>query len=163
MEGVSSAHSNIYNGVRQSTARAFLTGPKKTRPNLTVLPFAYVTRILFQGKTAIGVQLKRGSSDFKVLQKKKNELVFAKKEVIITGGAINSPWLLMLSGIGPADQLRAFDIPIVADLPVGKNLQDHLFVFHSFEVKDQKSFPIHKGLGTIKHLLQVFLFFFFFF
>ncbi len=88
------------------------------RPNLTVLTFATVTRVLFEGKRAIGVEYVQNGQTFRAK---------AKQEVILSTGTFLSPKLLMLSGIGPAEELRSFGIPVVADLPgVGQNLHDHL-------------------------------------
>jgi choline dehydrogenase len=106
----------IKDGTRCSAARAFLH-PVRGRPNLQVATDAEATRVLFTGRRAAGVRYLRGGSE---------EEASARAEVIVCGGAINSPKLLMLSGIGPADHLRALAIPVVADLPgVGENLQDH--------------------------------------
>jgi choline dehydrogenase len=106
-------------GRRWSAADAFLK-PAMQRPNLTVATHAQATRLLFEGPRVAGVAyLQHGQA--------RQEQV--NGEVILCGGAINSPHLLLLSGIGPADHLRALDIPVVADLPgVGQNLQDHLDV-----------------------------------
>lgn len=102
---------------RCSAATAFLT-PILNRPNLTVLTFATVTRVLFEGKRAIGVEYVQNGQTFRAK---------AKQEVILSTGTFLSPKLLMLSGIGPAEELRSFGIPVVADLPgVGQNLHDHL-------------------------------------
>lgn len=108
---------NIQNGKRQSAATAFLN-PILSRTNLTITTFAQVTRILFSGNRAIGVEYQ---------QSEKLQKVYAQAEVIVSAGAIETPKILMLSGIGPADHLRSFKIKTVADLPgVGQNLQDHL-------------------------------------
>jgi choline dehydrogenase len=90
--------------------------PARQRPNLTICPNAHVQRILFQGKRATGVvALVHGQP-----------LRFAADQIILSAGAIGSPQLLMLSGIGPAAQLRRLDIPVLIDLPgVGQNLRDH--------------------------------------
>lgn len=103
-------------GRRWSAADAYLR-PAMTRPNLTVQPDALVTKIVFEGGRAAGVRyLLRGTEEF----------VRAENEVILAAGAVGSPQLLMLSGIGPADHLRTHDIDIVADSPgVGGNLSDH--------------------------------------
>jgi choline dehydrogenase len=103
-------------GRRGSTSVTFLR-PALRRPNLTVETGAQATRVLIENRRATGVEyLKDG----------KTEQVAATREVILSGGAINSPQLLMLSGIGPADELRSHAIPVVLDLPgVGRNLQDH--------------------------------------
>jgi choline dehydrogenase len=106
-------------GQRWSAAAAFLR-PALQRPNLTVRTAAYATRLLFEGTRVVGVSY---------VQDGEARQAHAHSEVILCGGAINSPQLLLLSGIGPADRLRALGIPVVADLPgVGQNLQDHLDV-----------------------------------
>jgi choline dehydrogenase len=114
--GVGSYQLSIENGWRQSAAVAFLK-PARARPNLTVMPRALVTRVLFEGRRAIGVEWQRDGSAHRVR---------AAREVILSAGAIQSPQLLQLSGVGPADLLHRLAIPVVADLPgVGENLQDH--------------------------------------
>ena len=106
-------------GQRWSAAAAFLR-PVLQRPNLTVRTAAHVTKLLFEGTRIVGVSY---------VQDGETREAHASREVILCGGAINSPQLLLLSGIGPAAQLRALGIPIVVDLPgVGQNLQDHLDV-----------------------------------
>jgi choline dehydrogenase len=105
------------NGRRHSAAAAYLK-PALGRPNLAVRTGVHATRILLRGSRAEGVAF---------LVDGKAQEARASKEVILCSGAVNSPQLLMLSGIGPAEHLRCFDIPIAADLPgVGENLQDHL-------------------------------------
>jgi len=89
---------NIRDGIRQNTSRAFLHAHRQTRKNLTIATGVHVTKILFQGNTAVGVQFKRGSINLADLAKKKTEVVFCNKEVIVSGGAVNSPWLLLASG-----------------------------------------------------------------
>lgn len=112
----------MMNGVRSSTRRAYLL-PALDRPNLDVVCNARVTRILFEGKRAVGIEYSRGRRKFKVR---------ASKEVILSAGAINSPKILMLSGIGDASHLKPLGIPVVHDLPaVGKGLQDHVNI-HTF-------------------------------
>jgi choline dehydrogenase-like flavoprotein len=104
-------------GRRFSAARAFLD-EAKTRPNLAIYTGAHVTKILLEGKRAIGVEVKTGDG----LQR-----MMAAREVILSGGAINSPQLLLLSGIGPRAALAAHGVEPLHDLPgVGQNLQDHL-------------------------------------
>lgn len=103
-------------GLRHSAAVGYVH-PILSRPNLTLQTQALVTNVLFEGTHAVGVEY---------VQNGEKQRVNVKKEVILSGGAINSPQLLMLSGIGPADHLKALGIPVVADLPgVGQNLQDH--------------------------------------
>jgi choline dehydrogenase-like flavoprotein len=114
--GFGRAQFTIRHGRRSSAAAAFLR-PALKRPNLTVVLRAHATRVLFERSRAIGVEyVKNGHI----------ERVLAEREVILACGAFNSPQLLMLSGIGPADHLRDFGIKPRVDLPVGKNLQDHL-------------------------------------
>ncbi|MGL4610077.1 MAG: GMC family oxidoreductase [Trueperaceae bacterium] len=116
-EGVGLYHVTQRNGQRCSAAVAFLK-PILHRKNLTVRTGAQVTRLEFDKTTAVAVQY---------LHDTRHEKVFAEREIILSGGAINSPQLLLLSGIGPAQDLKALSIPVVADVPgVGKNLQDHL-------------------------------------
>jgi choline dehydrogenase len=104
------------NGMRCSAAVAYLH-PAMGRPNLTVITDALCTRILFEGPRAAGVEIERA-----------NELaeLRAEREVLVCGGAYNSPQILMLSGIGIAAELQAYGIEPRVDLPVGENLQDHL-------------------------------------
>ncbi|XP_050528328.1 glucose dehydrogenase [FAD, quinone]-like isoform X2 [Daktulosphaira vitifoliae] len=106
------------NGMRYSTNVAFLY-PLKKRKNLHIRKKSHVTRIIFDKtkRRAIGVEYARSNKIYKV---------YARKEVIICGGAINSPQLLMLSGIGPKDHLVSKGIKVIRDLPVGRNLMDHV-------------------------------------
>lgn len=106
------------NGLRHSTNVAFLH-PIRKRKNLHIRKNSHVTRILFDesGRRAIGVEYYKGRKKYRV---------FARKEVIISAGAINSPQLLMLSGIGPKDHLLSKGINVLRDLPVGRNLMDHV-------------------------------------
>ncbi|CAI9549445.1 unnamed protein product [Staurois parvus] len=119
-EGVGWMDMTIYKGQRWSTASAYLH-PAMTRPNVSVKEKTIVTKVLFQGLRATGVEY---------VQNGRKKKAFASKEVILSGGAINSPQLLMLSGIGNASELTKLGIPVIAHLPgVGKNLQDHLEVY----------------------------------
>jgi choline dehydrogenase-like flavoprotein len=109
--------STMRRGSRCSTSKAFIR-PVKLRKNLHVAMKAHVTRLLFdQNKRIYGVEFFRNGE---------RQVVLAKREVILSAGALNSPQLLMLSGIGPADHLEDMKIPLVSDLPVGDNLQDHV-------------------------------------
>lgn len=106
-------------GQRANSAYTFLDDVL-SRPNLTVMTGVHVTRILFSGKTATGVEIARKGA------KGPRDTLQAHKEVILSAGVINSPHLLKLSGVGPAAELQSHDIPVVHDLPgVGENLQDH--------------------------------------
>jgi choline dehydrogenase len=118
-EGFGRFDQNIYRGRRWSSARAYLH-PIKNRSNLTVKCRAMATRILFEGKKAVGVEYKRGNKTYSVYG----------NEIISCGGAINSPQLLQLSGIGNGEHLKGLGIDVVHDLPgVGENLQDHLELY----------------------------------
>lgn len=108
---------NILDGKRHSASDAYLE-PALPRPNLEVRSRAHATKLIVEGRKVVGVEYLR---DGKV------ESARAAREVLLSAGVIDSPRLLMLSGIGPADHLKANGIPVVADLPgVGQNLQDHL-------------------------------------
>jgi choline dehydrogenase len=122
-EGFGPFDRNIHRGRRLSAARAYLH-PAMGRPNLTVRTGAFVRRVLFEGGRAVGVEVARGRSGTAGVDR------INAGEVILCGGSINSPQLLLLSGIGPQADLDALGIPIVADLSgVGRNLQDHLEVY----------------------------------
>jgi choline dehydrogenase len=112
---------NIKDGRRHSAAAAFLV-PALGRPNLAVLSSHHALRLTFQGQRVTGVDVRPPGATTPVH-------VRARREVILSAGAVDSPKLLMLSGIGPANALRRHGIPVVLDLPgVGANLQDHLRV-----------------------------------
>ena len=120
-EGFAPFDRNIHRGRRLSAARAYLHPIMGKRKNLTVRTSTLVTRIHFDGKRAIGVEIERDGGG--------TETIHAG-EVILAGGAINSPQLLLLSGIGPAADLEQLGIPVVTDRPgVGQHLQDHLEVY----------------------------------
>ncbi len=108
---------NILDGARHSAAAAFLT-PAAARPNVEVRTSAQVTRLLIEGRRVVGVEYVTAG---------RREEVRASRAVVLCGGVVETPKLLMVSGIGPADHLRALGIRIAADVPgVGRNLQDHL-------------------------------------
>lgn len=119
-EGFGWMDMTIYQGKRWSTASAYLH-PALSRPNLKTEVQTLVSRVLFEGTRAVGVEyIKNGQS----------HKAYVSREVILSGGAINSPQLLMLSGVGNADDLRKLGIPVVCHLPgVGQNLQDHLEIY----------------------------------
>ncbi|MEO8677138.1 MAG: choline dehydrogenase [Casimicrobiaceae bacterium] len=148
-EGFGPMDRTTYQGKRWSTAMAYLR-PAQTRPNLTVASRHLVTRILFEGTRAVGVEIAHNGN---VTQ------VHARREVIISGGAINSPQILMLSGIGDANALTQCGIDPVADVPgVGANLQDHLetYVQHAstqpISLHSTQNLPA-KGLIGVEWLL----------
>ncbi|NNL67679.1 MAG: choline dehydrogenase, partial [Myxococcales bacterium] len=118
-EGFGRFDRNVWGGMRWSASRAYLH-PAANRPNLEVISRAFADRILFEGSRAVGVSYVRRGRRRRV----------RAREVICCGGAINSPQLLQLSGIGPAGLLEPLGIDVVQDLPgVGRNLQDHLEVY----------------------------------
>jgi len=119
-EGFGAMDMTIHRGRRWSAATAYLR-PALSRPNLKIVVEALTTRILLEGTRATGVEFR---------QRGRLRQVRARREVILSGGAINSPQLLLLSGIGPADEIRRLGIPVALDLPgVGRNLQDHLELY----------------------------------
>lgn len=112
------------NGERCSAARAYLT-PNRDRGNLTVLTKATTTRVVVEGKRAVGVEFSKGGQ---------RQVITATQEVIISAGAFGSPQLLQLSGIGHGKDIAPLGIDVIHELPgVGENLQDHIDLVHSFE------------------------------
>ena len=129
-EGISYVQRTAHRRRRVSTATAFLN-PAKSRPNLTVRTHAQATRILLEGRRVVGVEYRRRGTDGETVR------IVANREVIVSGGAINSPQLLQLSGIGPARLLRSLGIDMVHDLAgVGENLRDHFAPRFSARVKN---------------------------
>ena len=130
--GVHRSQQNIVQGRRFSAADAFLR-PALKRPNLTLKLNAFVTRIVFDGDTAVGVEIGSENGATSVIR--------ADSEVILSGGAINSPQLLMVSGIGPADALKSHGIDAIANRQqVGQNLQDHISVGVNYHRKSPGPF-----------------------
>ncbi len=116
-EGFGRLQMTIRNGRRCSAATAYLR-PALRRPNLAVATDAHATRILFEGKRAVGIEYARDGATHQAR---------AEREILLCGGVINSPQLLMLSGVGPAAELKAHSIAVKAHVPgVGRNLQDHV-------------------------------------
>jgi choline dehydrogenase len=116
-EGLGPMDMTTWRGRRWSAAKAYLR-PAMSRGNVELVTRALTHRLIFEGLKAVGVEYSAGGQVHRVK---------AAREVIVSGGSINSPQILMLSGVGPADELRRLDIPVVQDLPgVGQNLQDHL-------------------------------------
>ena len=137
-EGFGRMDMTVHGGMRWSAARAYLR-PAMRRPNLEVRTKALASRILFKGRRAVGVAYWRGGIE---------ETVVARREVILAGGAINTPQLLKLSGIGPATELRTHGIEVVRDLPgVGENLQDHLEFY--FQVACKEPITLFSSTGTL--------------
>ncbi|XP_061189978.1 uncharacterized protein LOC133197787 [Saccostrea echinata] len=141
-EGFGWMDMTIGKGKRCSSAAAYLHPILKERANLTTLNSALSRRIIFNGKRAVGIEYERHSDI---------QTVYGE-EIILSGGAINSPQLLMLSGIGNADDLRKLDIPVVQHLPgVGENLQDHLEVYVQQECK--KPITLYKAQWKFPHVM----------
>ncbi|HEY4165030.1 MAG TPA: choline dehydrogenase [Dongiaceae bacterium] len=159
-EGVGRMDMTTHNGRRWSAAMGYLR-PAEKRSNVTIETRAFITRILFEGKRAVGVEF---------VQNGQTKRYRAEREVILSGGAINSPQTLMLSGIGPADHLREMGIDVVHDSPgVGENLQEHLEMYIQQQCKQPitlytytKPMPMalagvewfltHKGICSTSHL-----------
>ncbi|MGH3383107.1 MAG: choline dehydrogenase [Nocardioidaceae bacterium] len=157
-EGFAPFDRNVHRGRRLSAARAYLH-PVMGRKNLTVRTLAMTTKVLFEGTRAVGVTYTRG----------RREHTVRAGEVILCGGAINSPQLLQLSGVGNADDLAGLEIDVVADVPgVGEHLQDHLEVYIQYASKLPVSIApglkwrnrprvgaewlfLRKGLGATNH------------
>lgn len=129
-EGFGRGQYTIRDGRRSSSSRAFLK-PARGRSNLTVETGAHTTRIVLDGTHAKGIAYTKDSLSFEVR---------ASREVILSAGAFNTPQLLMLSGIGPADHLKQMGIATIADLPVGKDLQDHLGIWITYRRKEPGAF-----------------------
>ena len=127
-DGFGPMQMTVHNGIRWSTSMAYLE-PIKSRKNLVVLTHTMTNKILLKNKIAIGVECERQNEKFHV---------FANKKVILSAGAIGSPQLLQLSGIGPANILKAAGVDIKHDLPgVGDNLQDHLEFNFQYQCKQK--------------------------
>ena len=141
-EGVARLDRTTRDGRRCSAARAHLH-PALSRSNLTLKTSAMVERLVISGNRASGVTFTHSGE---------THAAEAKKEVILSGGAINSPQTLMLSGIGPADHLREHGIDVHCDLPgVGQNLQDHAIV--SMMWACTRSFPVHRVNRPLNKIL----------
>jgi choline dehydrogenase-like flavoprotein len=124
-------------GRRSSAAQAYLR-PARARTNLAIVTERQAIGVVFEEGRAIGVRVRRGDGE---------EMVRARREVILSSGAIGTPHLLMLSGIGPADHLRSSGIAVVADSPsVGENLQDHLDIFLVYELAGAHSYDRYKKI-----------------
>jgi 4-pyridoxate dehydrogenase len=121
-EGFGQGQYTIRDGYRSSSSNAFLR-PARSRKNLSVEINAHTTRIILDGTRATGIEYVQNGATVRAE---------AAREVIVAAGTFNTPQILMLSGIGPAEHLRSFGIDVAADLPVGKNLQDHLGAYMTY-------------------------------
>jgi choline dehydrogenase len=130
-EGFTPVDIMVKDGVRSSAANCYLK-PVQARSNLTIITNALTHKVVLEGAKATGVEFSSNGQTY---------TVHAEREVILCGGSYNSPQLLMLSGIGPADELKAHGIKVAQDLPgVGKNLQEHILTFVQFKTKGPVTF-----------------------
>ncbi|KAH7966447.1 hypothetical protein HPB49_016393 [Dermacentor silvarum] len=156
--GCSRAQANVGNGERFSSSKAFIQPIVGVRKNLHVALFSQVTKVNFQKRRAVGVAFTRYG---------KPQNVSAGREVILSAGTVGSAQLLLLSGVGPKKQLESLQIPVIADLPVGRNLQDHLVLqmappvstnvdagIPPFSLDDIQQYNWNKS-GTIKFIREV--------
>ncbi|WP_293374626.1 choline dehydrogenase [Nevskia sp.] len=144
-EGVGLYHTMQKDGQRCSNARAYLTAAKG-RDNLTIITDAHAARVLFEGKRAVGLRYVKGGRIHDIK---------ARSEVILSAGAIGSPQLLLLSGVGPKAELARHAIPQVQELPgVGENLQDHLDIHITMREKTRHSISL-RPLGLLKSAINL--------
>ena len=145
---VTQFHDKKRNGERCSAAAAYLHPVMSIRPNLKIITGAHASRIIFEGKRAVGVNyIKNGIT----------QQVKAKHEILLCGGAFQSPQLLQLSGVGRSEDIQKHHIEMVHELPgVGQNLQDHLDFILGYKSKDTDNFGIGiaGSLALIKHMMQ---------
>ncbi len=148
-EGVGTYQFNIHRGKRMSAAKAFLR-PALKRPNVRLITQAQATRVLFDGARATGVEIARDG---------RREAISARREVILSAGAVNSPHLLQISGLGPAAHLKSLGIEVRSNLPVGLNLMDHIGINYTFRATiptlNQLLRPMHgKVRAGLDYLLR---------
>lgn len=148
-EGVGVYQINTKGGWRMSAARAFLR-PALKRANLTLITQAQATRILFEGKRATGIEIDRRGQRRRLM---------AGKAVVLAAGSVNTPQLLQVSGIGPADHLRSLGIDVISDSPaVGHHLQDHLGINYTFRAKVPTiNQQLRPWWGKLRHGLEFLL------
>ena len=141
-DGVGFMQHTIRHGRRHSAYTAFIE-PVRHRPNLVVRTGCTTQRILFEGMSAVGVE---------VLENGRKEAFFAAREVILSAGSLNSPKLLMLSGVGPGVELKRHGIPVQHDSPgVGRNLQDHFYIHTAYRSTPDSSYNRNLS-GAMKYL-----------
>jgi choline dehydrogenase-like flavoprotein len=145
-EGISMFQQSVRDGLRYSSSRGYLTN--RELPTLYVQTKAHVARVVIEKGRAVGVEV--------IDAKGGTHIIRAAKEVVVSGGVIGSPQILMLSGIGPAGHLRDLGIDVNADLPVGQNMHDHLFVPMTYLTKDaiHRGTPTHFASGIIREQLR---------
>jgi choline dehydrogenase len=146
-EGFGVADRTVYNGERWSSARAYLD-PVRKRSNLTIQTQAQVQKLVFDGTRAVGVTYKNSARTL--------QTAYARKEIILSAGAVGSPHILMLSGVGPAAHLQDMGIDVICDLPgVGQNLNDHPDFVLKYKCKQPVSFwPKTKPLAKLAAGIQ---------
>ncbi|WP_292222544.1 GMC family oxidoreductase N-terminal domain-containing protein [Mesorhizobium sp.] len=148
-EGFGPMQYSVDHGRRSSAASAYLK-PALSRPNLRLIKRATVTRVLFDGRRAVGVEYMRAGRNVQAL---------CSDRLVLSMGAINTPQVLMLSGVGPASHLKEVGIDPVLDLPVGKNLEDHLGYFLEWERRDLDPFHASLRLDRIAiNMMRAYLF-----
>ena len=125
VNGVGSYPMNIVNGVRVNTGMAYLTNSVRARANLAIRGDTMVDRVVFEGKRAVGVRLADGAE-------------IRAAEVILSAGTYGSGAILLRSGVGPGDELLQLDIPVVANLPVGRRLKDHPFYYNAYAARPDR-------------------------
>ncbi|MBB5913445.1 choline dehydrogenase-like flavoprotein [Nocardia transvalensis] len=144
-EGISIFQQSVRNGIRYSSSRGFIT--ERPNPNLKVVTGAHVARVVIEKGRATGVE---------VIEKRGRRIIRAAKEVVVSGGVMGSAHTLLLSGVGPAGHLRELGIDVHADLPVGQNLHDHLFVPMTFISKKalHRGIPSHFAAGMLREMVS---------
>jgi choline dehydrogenase len=141
IEGISFIQFNTREGTRASTSAAFID-PVRTRENLTVISGARVEKIVTSEGTVTGVQFRKNGA---------SQTVAVTGEAILSAGTLESPKILMLSGVGPADHLAEYDIETVVDLPgVGQNLHDHTLLPMVYESKEDYPFPENPSIPPMQ-------------
>ncbi|MCC7462785.1 MAG: GMC family oxidoreductase N-terminal domain-containing protein [Gammaproteobacteria bacterium] len=144
-EGVDHAQASQKNGLRHSTASAYLRGPRRPR-GLTIELEAHATRLIIQNGRAVGVEYRRGDAV---------HTLRAERGVVLCAGSLNTPRLLLLSGIGPGAELTALGLAVASDLPgVGRNLQEHVGTHIIHEVNTATMNSAVRGLGGLVQLMQ---------
>ncbi|RDD38676.1 Choline dehydrogenase, mitochondrial [Trichoplax sp. H2] len=136
----------VGNGVRQSTAESYLTQDVMNRKNLHIGVFCHVSKVIFNEKRAAGVQfIKQG----------KTLTIYCNEEVLVCGGTVGSPQTLLLSGVGPKEDLEKLNIPVISDLPVGRNLQNHCGLMISAILNDEfRSYSYTEASISIMSVLK---------
>lgn len=148
-EGIAYAQRSVHKGQRVSPARAFLH-PAMTRPNVEVMTNTHTQKIIIKNKRAMGVQIKRGGPSGSI------ELITANKEVILCAGAIASPQLLQLSGIGAPAHLQDIAVSVAHELPgVGENFRDHYSVRLMARIQEMQTFNERvRGVNLVKEVVK---------